>query len=43
MFFGESVWPHIVLFGTAFGMFVHGYDKYTLERVLYKKDHEPIL
>ncbi len=44
MFFGESVWPHIILFGTAIAMFTHGYDKYTLTAYLSRrKDLEPTL
>lgn len=43
-FFGEAVWPHIILIGTALAMFTHGYDKYTLEAKLTKrKDLEPVL
>ncbi len=43
-FFGEAVWPHIVLAGTALAMFTHGYDKYTLMALLSKrKDLEPLL
>jgi len=30
LFFGEAVWPHIILFGVNFALFAHGYDKYTL-------------
>jgi uncharacterized membrane protein YphA (DoxX/SURF4 family) len=29
VFFGESVWPHFILIGTALSMFLHGYDRYT--------------
>jgi uncharacterized membrane protein YphA (DoxX/SURF4 family) len=29
-FFGEAVWPHVILIGTALAMFVHGYDRFTL-------------
>ncbi len=45
LFFGESVWPHLILFGVAGSLFCHGYDKYTLEKVLFqrKRKGEPIL
>ena len=43
VFFGETVWPHYVLIGTAISMFVHGYDEYTVERFWYKKGkREPV-
>jgi uncharacterized membrane protein YphA (DoxX/SURF4 family) len=37
VFFGESVWPHIILIGTAITMFVHGYDRYTITMKMAKK------
>lgn len=48
MFFGESVWPHIILIGTGLAMFCHGYDKYTISMWLQKRwkkntDVEPVL
>lgn len=44
IFFGETVWPHIVLIGTAFAMFLHGYDEFTLTYKLAKdKNLEPVL
>jgi len=44
IFFGEAVWPHIILIGTAIGLFVHGYDEYTIEHSWYKKGkREPVL
>lgn len=44
VFFGESVWPHIILIGTAIAMFLHGYDRYTFSVRLEKdKRVEPIL
>ncbi len=30
LFFGEAVWPHIILFGVTITLFLHGYDKWTL-------------
>lgn len=48
IFFGEAVWPHVILIGTAFAMFAHGYDKYCLSARLSKRKNarerlEPIL
>ena len=44
VFFGESIWPHIVLIGTAITMLVHGYDEFTIEKLWYKKGkREPVL
>lgn len=31
LYFGESVWPHFILYGIAIGIFFLGYDKYTSE------------
>jgi len=43
IFFGESVWPHIILIGTAITLLVHGYDEYTIEKIWYKKGkREPV-
>ena len=43
-YFGEVVWPHIVLFGGALALFIHGYDEYTIEGFFFKKaEHEPVL
>lgn len=44
-FFGEAVWPHIVLFGVCITLLLHGYDEYTLEKRLFAgKNHkeEPV-
>lgn len=44
LYFGEAVWPHFILFGVAFALFVHGYDRYTIEGRFFKDaKHEPIL
>ncbi len=47
LYFGEAVWPHVILAGTAIAIFMHGYDKYTLELSLmrrrYKNMKEPVL
>lgn len=43
-YFGESVWPHIVLVGIPIALFMHGYDKYSLEgRYFKRRNFEPIL
>lgn len=44
LFFGEAVWPHVILIGTALAMFAHGYDAYCLSALLSKqKNLEPVL
>ena len=44
VFFGESVWPHIILIGTSLALIVHGYDEFTIEKIWYKKgESEPVL
>lgn len=44
IYFGEAVWPHIIFFGGSLALFVHGYDRYTLEGRFFKDaKHEPIL
>lgn len=43
LFFGEAVWPHIILIGVAITLFFHGYDKYTLMMHLPKRQkQEPV-
>ncbi|RJQ35633.1 DoxX family membrane protein [Candidatus Parcubacteria bacterium] len=43
-YFGESVWPHIVLIGIPIAFIMHGYDKYSLEGFFLKKRRsEPVL
>lgn len=46
IYFGEVVWPHIILFGVSIALFLHGYDEYTVEKRLFrrfwKKDAEPV-
>lgn len=34
LFFGEAVWPHLILIGTALAMFAHGYDQYCISAKL---------
>lgn len=42
-YFGEAVWPHIVLIGIPIAFFCYGYDKYSLEGYFFKKgNREPI-
>jgi len=44
LYFQEAVWPHIVLFGLALALFCHGYDRYSLGGLLFKRGgREPIL
>jgi uncharacterized membrane protein YphA (DoxX/SURF4 family) len=37
LFFGEAVWPHYILFGISIGLFLYGYDNYTLQKWLVTK------
>lgn len=42
-YFGEAVWPHIILIGIPIAFFCYGYDKYSLEGYFFKKgNREPI-
>lgn len=44
MYFQEAVWPHIILFGLCGVMFLHGYDKFSLEGFWMKRGvKEPVL
>ncbi len=44
LFFGEAVWPHIILFGVNLALFTHGYDKYTVGALLQgRREGEPVL
>jgi uncharacterized membrane protein YphA (DoxX/SURF4 family) len=41
--FGEVVWPHIILLGIPLAFVFYGYDKYSLEGWLFKKgNREPV-
>ncbi len=43
-FFGEVVWPHIVLIGVNIAFILHGYDRYSLEGHFFKRRKiEPVL
>jgi hypothetical protein len=44
LFFGEVVWPHIILIGIPIAFFFYGYDRYSIEGYFLKHgDREPIL
>ncbi|MCL4405367.1 MAG: hypothetical protein M1361_02370 [Patescibacteria group bacterium] len=44
IFFGEIVWPHLILIGIPIAYIFYGYDRYSLEGWLFKKSKlEPIL
>ncbi|MFA7310025.1 MAG: hypothetical protein WC050_03925 [Candidatus Paceibacterota bacterium] len=43
LYFGESVWPHLILIGIPIALFIHGYDRVSLEgRFFSKGDREPV-
>ncbi len=42
-FFGEAVWPHLILFGLNITLFLHGYDRYTIEEAFLRTRREPLL
>ncbi len=43
-FFGEAVWPHLILIGTSIAIFVHGYDRTSAEMLVQRNKHfEPVL
>lgn len=44
LYFQELIWPHGILFGLAVALFLHGYDRYSLEGYLLKKrGREPVM
>ncbi|HVU75398.1 MAG TPA: hypothetical protein VHD38_00995, partial [Candidatus Paceibacterota bacterium] len=44
MYFQELIWPHGILFGLAIALFLHGYDRYSLQGRFFKNRlHEPVL
>jgi len=47
LYFGEVVWPHLILAGVAIAIFLHGYDRNTIEfrllRKLNRRAREPVL
>lgn len=43
-YFGEAVWPHIILIGIPLSFICYGYDKNSLEGYFFKRDGwEPVL
>lgn len=43
-YFGEAVWPHIILIGIPLAFICYGYDRYSLEGYFFKRDgREPVL
>ena len=43
-FFGEVVWPHLILIGIPIALICYGYDKYSIEGYFFKRDgREPVL
>jgi len=44
IFFGEAVWPHLMLIGIPIAYICYGYDQYSLEGWLFRKrKYEPVL
>ena len=44
LYFGEAVWPHLVLVGVLLSLFCHGYDRYSVEGHYFKHHaREPVL
>ncbi len=44
LYFQELIWPHGILFGLAIALFLHGYDRYSLEGRFFKTPgREPVL
>jgi len=44
VYFQEDVWPHAILFGLSIVVFLHGYDRFSLEgRFLKRRGREPVL
>jgi uncharacterized membrane protein YphA (DoxX/SURF4 family) len=43
-YFGEAVWPHIILIGIPIAFMLYGYDRYSLEGRFFKRGgREPVL
>jgi hypothetical protein len=43
-YFGEVVWPHLILIGIPIAFIIYGYDKYSIEGMFFKKRRmEPVL
>jgi uncharacterized membrane protein YphA (DoxX/SURF4 family) len=44
IYFGEAVWPHIILIGIPIAFLCYGYDRFSLEGFFFKKNgREPVL
>lgn len=44
LYFGEAVWPHVVLIGIPIAFIFYGYDTYSLEGYFFKRrGREPVL
>lgn len=44
IYFGESVWPHLILVGVLLSLFCHGYDRYSVGGYIFKsRGREPVL
>lgn len=44
LYFGESVWPHLILVGVNISLFMYGYDKFTVQgRFFSRGKYEPVL
>jgi uncharacterized membrane protein YphA (DoxX/SURF4 family) len=44
VYFGEIVWPHLILIGIPIAFLFYGYDRYSLEGFFFKHgDREPVL
>jgi len=44
IYFGEVVWPHLILIGIPIAFIFYGYDKYSLEGYFFKRNgREPVL
>ncbi len=37
LYFGEAVWPHLILVGVNAALFMYGYDKWTIEGKLFNR------
>lgn len=43
-YFGEAVWPHVILIGIPIALILYGYDRYSLEGRFFKRGgREPVL
>lgn len=44
IYFGEVVWPHLILIGVPLALICHGYDQYSLEGYFFRKrKYKPVL